>query len=139
MGKAVSVILATDGSPAALAAARWLNRFAAPDWTHITLLTVITINSADAVEDALDEARRRAERALERTEQVITCCPPINTVSVIGTPARAIVDYAVHHQADLIVLGRRGHSPLGNLLGSVSFAVIQHSPIPVTVVGCHDK
>jgi len=49
-------------------------------------------------------------------------------------PVQALVDAS--RRADLLVVGARGHSPLGGvLLGSVSHGVIHHAACPVAVVG----
>jgi len=52
-----------------------------------------------------------------------------------GQPARAIVEFAKKHEADLIVLGSRGAGSIdGYFLGSVSHKVTGLSTIPVLVV-----
>lgn len=52
-----------------------------------------------------------------------------------GQPARAIVEFAGKHEADLIVLGSRGAGSIdGYFLGSVSHKVTGLSTIPVLVV-----
>jgi nucleotide-binding universal stress UspA family protein len=147
----MSILLATDGSASSLKAAQWLNHFVSPDHTQITLVSVVTVPSIEqfgtaglypnasemyqeALQDTLKEAKARAQAALDQTAQVLTECPPVAQVALSGNPAEAIVHYAHDHQMDLIVMGRRGHSALGNLFGSVSFGVLQRSKIPVTVV-----
>lgn len=52
-----------------------------------------------------------------------------------GDPAAALVDAAKRQACDLVVLGARGLGPVrGVLLGSVSQAVLQTAPVPVTIV-----
>ncbi|MCL3881206.1 universal stress protein [Marivita sp. GX14005] len=52
-----------------------------------------------------------------------------------GQPARAVVEFAKKHEADLIVLGSRGAGSVdGYFLGSVSHKVTGLSSIPVMVV-----
>jgi nucleotide-binding universal stress UspA family protein len=52
-----------------------------------------------------------------------------------GPPAEAIVDVARDRHAKVIVLGSRGYTGLrASMIGSVSNAVIHHSPCPVLVV-----
>lgn len=54
---------------------------------------------------------------------------------VVGDAAEQILEFAKAEQADLIVLGSRGHGRLaGLLLGSVSQKVIGLAPCPVLVV-----
>jgi nucleotide-binding universal stress UspA family protein len=68
-------------------------------------------------ERLLAAARVRAEeRKVEEVETLVGH----------GDPAHQIVHAAQHHNADLIVMGRRGHGDLkGLLLGSVSHKVCQ--------------
>ncbi|KAF3884653.1 MULTISPECIES: universal stress protein [Nostocales] len=52
-----------------------------------------------------------------------------------GNPSRVICDLAQSWNADLIIIGRRGHSGLAELLlGSVSNYVLHHAPCSVHVV-----
>lgn len=52
-----------------------------------------------------------------------------------GKPGRAICEQAKNWGAELIVMGRRGHSGLGELiLGSVSNYVVHHAPCSVMIV-----
>lgn len=52
-----------------------------------------------------------------------------------GTPGKIICDIARNWKADLIVLGRRGHSGVRELfLGSVSNYVLHHAPCSVLTV-----
>jgi nucleotide-binding universal stress UspA family protein len=58
----------------------------------------------------------------------------IESRAVCGRPANAILDRACEVDADLIVLGSRGHGPFeAALLGSVSAEVVDHSSRPVLV------
>lgn len=52
-----------------------------------------------------------------------------------GSPSRTICDFARNWGADLIVMGRRGHSGLSELfMGSVSNYVLHHAPCSVLTV-----
>ncbi len=56
------------------------------------------------------------------------------TVVLEGRPAVEIVAEAVRWQADLVVVGSRGHGALSSILvGSVSEEVVDRSPVPVLV------
>ena len=50
------------------------------------------------------------------------------------TPAADILAHAKKVNADLIVMGSRGLGAIRGVLGSVSYAVLRESPIPVLVV-----
>ena len=50
------------------------------------------------------------------------------------TPAADILSYAEKIKADLIVMGSRGLGAIRGVLGSVSYAVLRESPIPVLVI-----
>ena len=59
--------------------------------------------------------------------------PPLEFLEV-GRPAAKIVEAAKVWQADLIVMGTHGRSPLGSVfLGSVAQEVLQHATCPVMV------
>jgi nucleotide-binding universal stress UspA family protein len=62
--------------------------------------------------------------------------PAQTTLAVAaGAPHRAIVDYALEHRADLIVLGSHGHGPVVHfLLGSVAERVVRQAVCPVLIV-----
>ena len=52
-----------------------------------------------------------------------------------GDPAPALLDIAARFGCEFIIMGARGHGALRSaLLGSVSHAVLQTSPRPVTIV-----
>lgn len=85
-----------------------------------------------------------AEIGLDAAETVLAGARPaaqangasrISTNSAVGDPAEEIIAFANRRQADLIVLGSRGHGRLaGLLLGSVAQKVLAHAACPVLVV-----
>jgi nucleotide-binding universal stress UspA family protein len=56
-----------------------------------------------------------------------------------GAAWRELLEVAESRKPDLVVVGRRGMSPLRSvMLGSVSHGIVQHSPVPVLVVPPED-
>ena len=74
---------------------------------------------------ALDEAMEEADRVGVEADCEIA----------EGDPVDELIRAARYQEADLIVVGSRGLGAIaGALLGSVSKALVQHSPVPVLVV-----
>jgi nucleotide-binding universal stress UspA family protein len=91
---------------------------------HIRVPTAeLAVTTTDSV---LDDARRRAQaRGATR----------ISAEPSVGDPAQEIITVARDRQADLVVVGSRGHGRLaGLLLGSVAQKVISLAHCPVVIV-----
>lgn len=58
----------------------------------------------------------------------------LTTETIVGRPARTIVDYAETHDIDQIIVGSHGRTESRVQLGSVADAVVQRSPVSVLVV-----
>jgi nucleotide-binding universal stress UspA family protein len=72
------------------------------------------------------------------TEEAIAAGVSTEFTQNMGSPGRVICEIAHNLQVDLIVLGRRGHSGLNELLlGSVSNYVLHHAPCSVLTVQRH--
>jgi nucleotide-binding universal stress UspA family protein len=142
------VLLATDGSPSALAAARWVADLAAvvPD-LKVTVLHVhqplaayvaVAADGSAIIPDVPEDValRRDAEPLLAATLEVLGHAPrQVETQVEVGAPADEIVAVAHAGKYDLIVVGRRGLNPLAHLLlGSVSERVVRLAKCPVVVV-----
>ncbi len=68
-------------------------------------------------------------------EKARTAGVPIEYTQTVGNPGRMICDRARSINADLIAIGRRGHSGLSELMaGSVSNYVVHHANCSVLVV-----
>jgi nucleotide-binding universal stress UspA family protein len=65
---------------------------------------------------------------------------PADSDILDGNVANAIIEIARGREADLIVVGSRGHGALASaLLGSVSRALVERSPLPVMIVREHAR
>lgn len=51
-----------------------------------------------------------------------------------GDPGHVLVDLIENYRCEAVVLGATGMGNSGATLGSVAMALLQHSPVPVTVV-----
>lgn len=88
--------------------------------------------SEEWYEGARERARGVLEDARESADERGT---GIATAIEAGRPARTIIDYAVDHEFDHIVLGSHGRSRLSRvLLGSVAETIARRSPTSVTIV-----
>jgi nucleotide-binding universal stress UspA family protein len=87
-----------------------------------------------------EELRRRATESAEDLLAEAAAAAgaadvDVDTEVLIGHPVGAILDYVDEHGIDQVVIGGRGLSNVPRLLlGSVSFGVVLHADVPVTVV-----
>lgn len=133
------VLLAVDGSPHSLAAARFLADFRLPPNARIDVLT-----SAGALSDgyAADiralvalEGQCGAEVIEQAVEVLSAAGKAAKPVLRFGDPKRAILAAAEELDSDLVVMGARGIGGFrGMILGSVSRAVSKAAPCPTLVV-----
>lgn len=134
-----NIVVGTDGSDNSVAAIRW-----ALDEARIRGVAVEVVYTWEfpPVIDPLgvsmlpsaDEMNASAERLLQEVmRKVDTSGVTVTTRVLRGAPATALI--AAAKQADLLVLGRRGHGGfMGLLLGSVAQQVAHHAPSPVVLV-----
>ena len=132
------IVVGVDGSACSEQALRWALRQA---WlTHAALYAVIAWSLPSfygyvAVTDSIDwagDARLALEQAVKNTMEPGTAVPLYEQV-VQGHPAQVLLDTA--HDAELLVVGSRGHGGFtGMLLGSVSQHLVCHARCPVVVV-----
>jgi NhaP-type Na+/H+ or K+/H+ antiporter len=80
-------------------------------------------------------ADARGLERLQRQTQTLLADIRYRFITVEGSVSEAIVRMAQEYKVDEIVIGKRGHQLLDDVLvGSVSQAVLESSPIPVMVV-----
>jgi len=73
------------------------------------------------------------EKARTDLSAKLAAYPGVNGVLVEGHSARAIIDYAVSHDIDCIVLGSHKPGLSDYFLGSTSARVVRHAPCAVHV------
>lgn len=99
------------------------------DWTGGIGSTMDWIGEIDdAIRDDL------AERIAELSQPLVDAGLAVERHTLLGRAADVIVDLAAQRNADLIVMGSRGHGRLRSmLLGSVASEVTAHAGCPVLV------
>jgi nucleotide-binding universal stress UspA family protein len=131
-----TVVVGVDGSPGASAATSAAEEYARALGASLTLVTAWewpAMFGADVLVDSFDP-RADAQAVAEKAAASLSL--PADRVNVEvrqGSGGTALVDAS--REAHLLVVGRRGHSPIANvLLGSVSNYCVHHAHVPVLVV-----
>jgi nucleotide-binding universal stress UspA family protein len=137
-------VCATDGSPGGDRAIDLASALANATHARLLILTVGNNLAGDEVkelarvEGSVGEAHELiANQILEWAKQRAQSCgaSSVETLFSWGDPAQVIIETARSHNADVIVVGRRGRGRLaGLLLGSVSQKLVSLAPCAVVVV-----
>jgi len=139
----MKVVLATDRSEMAIEAARFLEalRFRAPiDLKIVSAMGDPYASNPDSMDhwfpELLEKEKIMFHQHHEKLRQMLSQrCRSIDAVAHSGHPVKVILAEADQSDADLIVIGARGHSAIGRLLiGSVSDSVATHAKCSVLVV-----
>jgi len=123
------VVIATDFSPASVAAARAVIPMLSPTATLHVVHVWQPADSTDARQAAADEAYaaglpERFRRFLELL--IVPSDVTVKTVTREGRAAERVLDYAEMHHADLVTAGRHGRSLLQRILvGSHTAALLR--------------
>ncbi len=133
------LLVGCDGSPNSMVALRWAIDFAAPGGTVVVVwvwdATPLAVG-ADAFffPDASDLAAERFHHLVDTVADLaLVRGVTVEREFVRGTPRSALALHA--EQADLVVVGARGHGAVGAaLLGSVSTWLLHHVHLPIAVV-----
>lgn len=147
-GEPMKILLATDGSDFALAAAKSIAERPWPKGSEIKVLGV-----EDFILPAMEpwyiepstfdrlhkEAKEREQEAVSAAAKIISDAGlKVSPTILSGNPKAVIVDEAKDWQADLIVVGSHGRKGIDRfLLGSVSAAVAMHAHCSVEVIREH--
>jgi nucleotide-binding universal stress UspA family protein len=140
----MQVLVPIDGSdPSDVALEHALEQFAADSITALYVMDPVdgaTAWGPGSADDWMAAAEERADTVLEEAEAMAAeAGVDITTDSIVGRPARGIVDYAEEHDIGHIVIGSHGREGVSRvLLGSVAETVVRRSPVPVTVVRHED-
>jgi eukaryotic-like serine/threonine-protein kinase len=136
----VAVDLSPEAEPLAQALAAAADRLLATEpGARVTCVNVLKLSriALDPLEDAQGR-NLHLQRLIELKHwaRLLAAAGDRTTWHVLeaSDPAAAIVDFARTIQADHIVIGARGSSPLRRYLGSVSAKVVAEAPCTVTVV-----
>jgi nucleotide-binding universal stress UspA family protein len=140
------VLLATDGSESADVARDLLANIDWPSGSSIRVATAIesagalfgmpwSMPTTPRVDRYEEDLARQAEIVLEATARGLSRTGIVAQRALVrGRPGVAIAQEAADWQADLIVVGSRGHGAIATmLLGSVSAEIVDHAPCPVLV------
>ena len=146
----MKVLLATDGTKYADAAADALVNISLTDGDEVKIISVVDVAVPLAIDvyggylpdttDLEKAARENAQKVCEGTTKKVKDLLTGKNVAVssdilYGTPESVIVETAEDIHADLIVLGSHGYRAWERLLlGSVSNSVVHHAHCSVFVV-----
>lgn len=137
------VLVPIDGSEQSRQALDYaLEQFKEADITAINVIDPIEAGYTTQAtvpgysEEWFEQARTAADELFEEAQETADEYDhSLDTVTEVGRPSRAIVDYAEEHDVDHIVIGSHGRSGVTRiLLGSVAESVVRRSPVPVTIV-----
>ncbi|MCC9599410.1 universal stress protein [Stieleria sp. JC731] len=138
-----NIVLAVDGSAPSLDAVKFFAHLPHRESLFVSVATVVQrpyIHSSYAVGELLEKAfERDKEFADEKYRDVEAIFDGANVqldhVAKEGPIGETIVDIAKQRQADLVVVGAKGHSGISRLLlGSVSDHVATHAPCSTLIV-----
>ncbi len=151
--KGLRILLASDGSADAQAAANFIHNLDFPQDSRLTVLHVVKkhfyqteqlITTTKLSSTEMDKVAKDLlhERGQKGTQLLHSICADfldkgwkVNEHLAFGSGADEILKCAKRVRADLIVLGCRGNTQMRKvLLGSVSNKVVRHAPCSVLVV-----
>jgi nucleotide-binding universal stress UspA family protein len=135
------ILVAIDDTPAAAFALRHVVPYAVEQRSQLTLLSIVPDPPAMAAAAGVSPqqlARQMETEAATHLREVAATLPQALSVTTVlrhGDPAEEILGLLQEQPFDLLCIGARGRGRVtGALLGSVSTAVLHHSPVPVIVL-----
>ena len=135
------ILVAIDETPAAAFALRHVVPYAVDQRSQLTLLSVVPDPPHSAAAAGVSPQRladQMESEAAAHLRAVAARLPQdlsVTTVLRHGDPAEQILALLAEQPFDVLFMGARGRGRVtGALLGSVSTAVLHHSPVPVIVL-----
>jgi nucleotide-binding universal stress UspA family protein len=135
------ILVAIDETPAAAFALRHVVPYAVDQRSHLTLLSVVpdpppSVATAGVSPQRLaDQMETEAAKHLREVAATLPQDLSVTTLLRHGDPAEEILALLREQPFDVLCMGARGRGRVtGALLGSVSTAVLHHSPVPVMVL-----
>ncbi len=136
------IVVGVDGSPGSIAALRWAHAEAAlrgatleavAVWQYPMMTTIPAFGAMPEVTDLSEETERHLRDVVQTAGIESSAEVPVTLRVCEGAAASALIAAAA--EADLLVVGSRGHGGFaGLLLGSVSHQCTMHASCPVVVV-----
>ena len=135
------VVVGVDGSPASVAALSWAGHYGAATGAVVWALHIWHYPTAGGLppgitpESVTDEVKANQRKELDEAMSTAYLDPAALVDSKVGYGHPAQVLISESENADLIVVGHRGHGGFtGMLTGSVTLHVVNHATCPVVVV-----
>jgi nucleotide-binding universal stress UspA family protein len=135
------ILVAIDETPAAAFALRHVVPYAVDQGSHLTLLSVApnpptwVANAGVSPQQLAEQIETEAAKHLREVAAALPEAMSVTTVLRHGDPAEEILALLSEEPFDVLCIGARGRGRVtGALLGSVSTAVLHHSPVPVVVL-----
>jgi nucleotide-binding universal stress UspA family protein len=135
------ILVAIDETPAATFALRHVVPYAIDQRSRLTILSVVPHPPASVAAAGISPRQLTEDmekKAEARLRQLVAALPQdLSVTSIVrrGDPAEEILRLVREEPVDLVCMGARGRGRVtGALLGSVSTAVLHHSPVPVVVL-----
>jgi nucleotide-binding universal stress UspA family protein len=135
------ILVALDETPAAAFALRHVVPYAVDQGSHLTLVSVASnppgwaASAGVSPQRLADQIETEAANHLREVAATLPENLSVTTVLRHGDPAEEILALLNEQPFDMLCMGARGRGRVtGALLGSVSTAVLHHSPVPVVVL-----
>ena len=140
------IVVGVDGSPASMVAVDWATRDSAMRNAPLTLVHVAsglagTWPQMPTPTGFGEWQRRRGREIFDDAVRIVEAAIPgpgliqVEAEMYYSATIPTLVD--ISKEAEMVVVGSRGHSAFGSLLGSVSAGLVQHAHCPVAVI--HDE